>query len=155
MEGKKEKDENDSIAFILFIMIYNFYLIRTCKYDTASRWFTCNHTFTRFFVARNKWIERNTTNSCFGFFLNLFFCFGSSVPMSQNKSAFFDFFFKFIVGIYCCNLGITICLLYTSIPESKHRGKIPISHIACQYSEYYAEICAVFDITSQEADWNP
>ena len=28
--------------------------------------------------------------------------------MSQNKSAFFDFFFKFIIGIYCCNLGITI-----------------------------------------------
>ena len=51
---EKEKDESDSIAFILFIMIYNFYLIRTCKYDAASRWFTCNHTFTRFFVARNK-----------------------------------------------------------------------------------------------------
>ena len=31
-----------------------FCLIRTCKYHAASRWFTCYHTFTRFFVSRNK-----------------------------------------------------------------------------------------------------
>ena len=43
-----------SLVSILFIIMCDFYLIRTCKYHAASRWFACYHTFTRFLISRNK-----------------------------------------------------------------------------------------------------
>lgn len=72
--------------------------------QTACR----NHTFARLLVARYERIERNTADSGFGLFLNLLLGFGRSVPMSQNKAAFFNLFLELVIAVHCSDTAVAI-----------------------------------------------
>ena len=70
-------------------------LISTGKNNPLSRWFSGNHTFTRCFVSF-KGMHRMVALVSFLRVLR----FWSAVPMAEQKPAFFDFLFKFVVRIY-------------------------------------------------------
>ena len=82
-------------------------LICTCKQYAASRRFACYHIYARsktFFVC----FERKTADSSFGFFLDTFFCFSCTIPVSQNESTLFNLFLKLIVSVYFYDVFVAV-----------------------------------------------
>lgn len=94
---------------LLQVMIRSIYSILICtrKQYTASRRFACYHIYARsktFFVC----FERNTADSSFCFFLDTFFCFSCSVPVSQDESTFFNLFLEFIVSVNLHDMFVAV-----------------------------------------------
>lgn len=67
-----------------FTFLFNRELISFCKQDPSLRRFSCKDTGSILIFL----LYRNTPDRCFCQFLDLQFCFSSSIPMSRNESTF-------------------------------------------------------------------
>ena len=80
-------------------------LIGYCEdYATLGR-FARNHTLAGFLFEPWKRIERNTADSCFGFFFDALLCFRCAVPVAKQESAFLYLRLEFFVRVASADMG--------------------------------------------------
>src|SRR5690606_28593852 len=92
-------------AKLLYLLVI---LISASKQYSLLRWLSCKNTASFFHSAS---IDRNAADSGFGFFFNLVFGFGGTIPVSKYKTTFFiQYLHKFIPSVYGCDMLIAVSL---------------------------------------------